>query len=148
MRESTRDIDGLILAPEDHDALKEMIAIVGQEMNLRANWLNDDVRIFVTKISEGPVLLDAPGITVQRAATEQLLAMKLAASRDMQDDRDAMALLEQLILVQPRLSKTEAWQQIEPFVPFQPGLKLRARELLGHFWQQRERDDSNQDPDT
>ena len=143
LRDSTRDVDALILEPSEHESVKAIIEKVGQEMHLRPNWLNDDSRIYVTQVSDGPVIFKTTGLQARRASTAQLLAMKLSASRDTQDDEDAKALLKQMRKDHPEHTMAHVWDLILPYIPYMTGLESQAKALLEVFWLREDYHDAN-----
>jgi hypothetical protein len=119
-RQSTRDVDVVILSPADISRVRNYARSVGDEMGWAADWLNDAVKGFMVGISHGPVVFNAPGIVVHRPFFSQLLAMKLSAWRDDVDISDARRLLREL-----SGAYDDVWQQILPFL--QPGVELKAK---------------------
>jgi len=79
-RESTRDIDA-IFVPKTK--VHEEAAIIAEDMNLPASWLNDGVKGFVSK--DGDLTTDGmpqwPNLRILRPTTRYLLAMKCMAAR-------------------------------------------------------------------
>jgi hypothetical protein len=127
-RESTRDVDVLILAPPDIKRVRDMAKSVASERNWPDDWLNDAAKGFMIGLSQGPVVFSSPGIVVRRPAIEQLLAMKLSAWRDDVDIADARRLLQEL----PD-AYNEVWQKIVPYL--QPGKQLKARYAFDDLWE-------------
>ena len=78
-RESTHDIDALFLPPPEARVVRTWAAAIAQEFNWPEDWLNDAAKGYLIGLSQGPILLEAPGIQVRQPAAEQLLAMKLCA---------------------------------------------------------------------
>jgi hypothetical protein len=125
-RESTRDVDVVVLHPET-SKVREISNAVAQERDLPADWLNDAAKGFLIGQTSGPVVFTAPGIVVRRPSFEQLLAMKLCAWRDDVDISDARRLLIEL----PG-TYDEVWQKVTPFL--QPGRELTARYAFDDLW--------------
>jgi hypothetical protein len=127
-RNSTRDIDAVIIAPSDARTVRELAQIVADERGWPVDWLNDGAKGFLIGLSHGPVVLTAPGIEVRRPAIAQLLAMKLSAWRDDVDIADARRLLQEASGV-----REEVWQAVEPFLA--PGSELKARYAFDDLWE-------------
>jgi hypothetical protein len=79
-RQSTRDVDAIILAPPETAKVRKLAQAVADEFGWPHDWLNDGAKGFMIGISSGPVIFSAPGIEVRSPSTAQLLAMKLAAA--------------------------------------------------------------------
>jgi predicted nucleotidyltransferase len=88
-RNSTRDVDAVILTPRVTSELRKWIKQVANEQDLPENWLNDGAKGYLVGISEGPIIFSVPGIQVRMPSVAQLLAMKLSAWRDETDIDDA-----------------------------------------------------------
>jgi hypothetical protein len=99
-RRTTRDIDVVDAHPPE--LLTELVAQVAELEGLTPNWLSDGAHRFVTKVSRGPLLLEAPGICAHAVSLEQLLASKLDAMRDDIDRSDAVVTAAALGLAQQR----------------------------------------------
>jgi hypothetical protein len=128
-RESTRDVDVLILAPEKAATVRALADVVAAELGWASHWLNDGAKGFFVGPTCGPIVLKAPGIVVRRPEVEQLLAMKLCAWRDDVDIGDARRLLSEL-----SGSREEIWHRIEPFL--QPGRELNAKYAFDDLWEE------------
>ena len=127
-RQTTRDLDVLVIPPTDAADVRVLAATVGAERGWPENWLNDAAKGFMVGVSLGPVIFAADGIEVRRPAIEQLLAMKLCAWRDDVDIADARRLLQEL-----GGSYNDVWRQVEPYV--QPGRELKAKYALEDLWE-------------
>lgn len=127
-RLSTRDLDVVILRPRASHLVRVLASQVAEEQGLPSDWLNDGVKGFVTGFSTGPTVLDAPGIVVNTASVEHLLAMKLCAWRDDLDIADATRLLLEL-----SGSRDEIWEKLEPYLI--PVLKLKAEYAFLDLWE-------------
>lgn len=99
-RESTRDVDA-IFVPKVH--VLSCAAIVGEEFDLRFDWLNDGVKGFISDRAE--VTSDGmpkfENLRIMRPTTEYLLAMKCLSSRvedfaHQGDKADVITLLRKL----------------------------------------------------
>lgn len=127
-RESTRDIDAIVLAPREAGMVRELAQIVAGERSWPEDWLNDGAKGFLIGFSPGPVVFSAPGIEVRSPATGQLLAMKLSAWRDDVDIADAGRLLQEM-----DGSRDEIWQAVEPHLV--PGDELKAQYAFADLWE-------------
>jgi hypothetical protein len=127
-RESTRDVDAIILAPREANTVRELAQVVADERGWPDDWLNDGAKGFLIGLSSGPVVLSAPGIEVRSPAIGQLLAMKLSAWRDDVDITDARRLLQEM-----SGSRAEIWQAVEPYLV--PGDELKAQYAFADLWE-------------
>jgi hypothetical protein len=82
--------------PPEARVVRAWATIIAHENGWPEDWLNDAAKVYLTGISNGPVLFEAPGIEVRQPAIEQLLAMKLCAWRD------SSYQLEQLLFIYSR----------------------------------------------
>ena len=133
-RESTRDVDAIILAPRDANTVRELAKIVADERGWPDDWLNDGAKGFLIGLSSGLVVFSALGIEVRSPATAQLLAMKLSAWRDDVDIADARRLLQEM-----SGSRDEIWQSVEPYLV--PGDELKAQYAFADLWETLDGDD-------
>jgi hypothetical protein len=99
-RESTRDVDAIFVPKED---VLNAAQKVGEEFDIRFDWLNDGVKGFVSP--KGGVTSDGMpkfgNLRIMRPTTEYLLAMKCLASRvedysNQGDKADVITLLRLL----------------------------------------------------
>lgn len=127
-RDSTRDVDAIILAPGEAGAVRELAQIVAEERGWPNDWLNDGAKGFLVGLSHGPVVFSAPGIEVRSPAIAQLLAMKLSAWRDDVDVADARRLLQEM-----SGSSEDVWRALEPFLV--PGNELKAQYAFVDLWE-------------
>ena len=127
-RESTRDVDVVILAPGDAQKVRELARRVAEEYGWPEDWLNDGAKGYLIGLSSGPVVLSAPGIEVRSPDTAQLLAMKLSAWRDDVDIADASRLLDEI-----KGNRDEIWQEVEPYLI--PGNELKAQYAYADLWE-------------
>lgn len=127
-RESTRDVDVVILAPREAGTVRELAQVVADERGWPDDWLNDGAKGFLIGLSSGSVVFLAPGIEVRSPATGQLLAMKLSAWRDDVDIADARRLLQDM-----SGSHDEIWQAVEPYLV--PGDELKAEYAFADLWE-------------
>jgi hypothetical protein len=81
-RQTTKDVDAIIHPPEIG---RRLAARVAQEKGWHDDWLNDDVRFFVstveTRHSWTPPGLNAPYLKISKPTAKYLLAMKVMACR-------------------------------------------------------------------
>jgi hypothetical protein len=131
-RNSTRDVDALILSPPDAAAVRQLAVQVATEMGWPSDWLNDAVKGFVVGPVTPTVLLELPGLRVTRPAYEQLLAMKLCAWRDDVDVADARQLLAAIPGTQQVV-----WSAVEAHL--QAGRELVARYAFDDLWEEANR---------
>jgi hypothetical protein len=127
-RESTRDIDAVVLAPSEARTVRELARIIAEERGWPDDWLNDGAKGFLIGLSHGPVVFRAPGIEIRSPATAQLLAMKLSAWRDDVDIADARLLLQEI-----SGTREEIWRAVEPFLL--PGSELKAQCAFADLWE-------------
>jgi hypothetical protein len=126
-RDSTRDVDVVILRPQETSEVRKIGEAVARERDLPLDWLNDAAKGFLIGPPRGPVVFTSPGIVVRRPSFEQLLAMKLCAWRDDLDVADARRLLLEL----PG-AYDEVWQKVTAYL--QPGRELTARYAFDDLW--------------
>ncbi len=127
-RQSTRDVDAIILAPPETAKVRELAQTVADELGWPHDWLNDGAKGFMIGISSGPVIFSALGIEVRSPSTAQLLAMKLSAWRDDVDIADAHRLLQEM-----SGSRNEIWLAVEPYLI--PGDELKAQYAFADLWE-------------
>jgi hypothetical protein len=127
VRNSTQDVDVVILAPENRQLVRNLAAVVAEEQGWPINWLNEGAKGFLHGPSTPEELLSYPGLQLLTPPVEQLLAMKLAAWRDELDIGDATALLSLLAG-----SKDDIWQRVEPYLA--PGSELKAKYAFDDLW--------------
>ncbi|HZZ44596.1 MAG TPA: hypothetical protein VFE58_16800 [Tepidisphaeraceae bacterium] len=127
-RDSTRDVDVVILQPTEIAGVRALVKIIADERSWAEDWLNDAAKGFMVGITQGPIIFSGPGITVRRPAIKQLLAMKLCAWRDDIDIADARRLLQELTG-----SRDDIWQKIVPHLL--RGQELKARYAFDDLWE-------------
>lgn len=131
-RESTQDLDVVIVLPEEREWIREWVQVVAGERGWAPDWLNDGAKGYVVGDVSGPVIFEAAGVMVRRLSVEQLLAMKLCAWRDDVDVSDARRLLRELVKevggdfesVRERVSRF-----------FQAGRELKATYAFQDLWE-------------
>jgi hypothetical protein len=126
-RESTRDVDVAILAPEA-SKVRKLARTVAEERGWPEDWLNDGAKAYLIGLSTGPVVLSSLGIEVRSPAIAQLLAMKLSAWRDDIDIADASRLLQEM-----DGDRDEIWRAISPYLV--PGNELKAQYAFADLWE-------------
>jgi hypothetical protein len=127
-RESTRDLDVLILSPAESKKVRDLAKIIASVHGWPDDWLNDAAKGFLIGLSEGPVVFSAQGIEVRRPGFAQLLAMKLSAWRDELDISDAKRILREM-----SGSREEVWHSVAPYLT--PGRELKARYAFDDLWE-------------
>ena len=93
-RRATRDIDALF---KPHGIVLEEARAVAQELGLPDWWLNEQASVYVAAggDSGAATVFDHPGLRVQAASPEHLLAMKVHAARR-RDGEDIRFLIDKL----------------------------------------------------
>ena len=129
-RQSTRDVDAVILAPKEARLVRALAKQVAEENDWPEDWLNDGAKGYLVGISDGPILFSAPGIEAHAPSLEQLLAMKLSAWRDDLDISDARRLMQEITSGH---NKDEIWQRLEPYLV--PGDELTAQYAFLDLWE-------------
>ena len=95
-RPSTQDVDALFRPPAQ---VREAAARVATRAKVRADWLNDGVKAFVSAQGEFAPFLELDHLRVMVALPEYLLAMKCMAMRigtEFHDEDDVRYLLRHL----------------------------------------------------
>ncbi|HKB50806.1 MAG TPA: DUF6036 family nucleotidyltransferase [Solirubrobacterales bacterium] len=93
-RRATHDIDAVF---EPKNVVYEAAAVVGEQRDLPAGWLNDAVKGFLVGDDPGATpVLDLPGLRCLVAAPRTLLALKVLAHRVGEDEEDVRLLAAQL----------------------------------------------------
>ena len=128
-RPSTRDIDAVVLSPDDPVVVRRLAATVAAELGWPSDWLNDAVKGFVVGPTMAEPLLEMPGLRVSRPAYGQLLAMKLSAWRDDVDVSDARRILQGM-----QGARDQIWTAVEPHL--QSGRELVARYAFDDLWEE------------
>lgn len=129
-RQSTRDVDAVILAPKEARLVRALAKQVAEENDWPEDWLNDGAKGYLVGISDGPILFSAPGIEARAPSLEQLLAMKLSAWRDDIDISDARLLIQE---IKGGRDKDEIWQSLERYLV--PGDELTAQYAFLDLWE-------------
>ena len=129
-RESTRDVDAVIISPREARVVRELAKQVAEEKDWPEDWLNDGAKGYLVGISVGPVLFHGLGIEARAPSLEQLLAMKLSAWRDDLDISDARRLMLEIKI---KGGKETVWHSIEPYLV--PGDELTAQYAFLDLWE-------------
>lgn len=129
-RQSTRDVDVVILAPREARLVRALAKTVAIERDWPEDWLNDAAKGYLVGVSSGPIVFSAEGIVVHSPSVAQLLAMKLSAWRDDVDIADARRLLEAL---SSGRDGEEIWKMVEPYLV--PGRELKAQYAFWDLWE-------------
>ncbi|MEW6774924.1 MAG: hypothetical protein AB1405_01400 [Bdellovibrionota bacterium] len=129
-RESTYDIDAVILEPADGTRVRALAQVVAVKLRLPEDWLSDAAKGYVRPPVRETVLFEAPGIRVTRPSAEQLAAMKLSAWRDDLDVSDAERLLAEL--KRSGMKREAAWEALKPYLA--PGTELKAKYAFEELW--------------
>jgi hypothetical protein len=129
-RQSTRDVDAVIIAPREARLVRMLAKQVAEERGWPDDWLNDGAKGYLVGISDGPILFSGPGIEARAPALEQLLAMKLSAWRDDLDIADARRLLQE---IKGGRDQEDIWQSLEPYLV--PGDELTAQYAFLDLWE-------------
>lgn len=129
-RQSTRDVDVVILAPPEARTVRDLAKVVAAERGWPEDWLNDAAKGYLVGVSPGPKILVRQGIEVQSPSVAQLLAMKLSAWRDDVDIADARRLLQELGQAGGR---ENVWASVQPFLV--PGNELKAEYAFLDLWE-------------
>ena len=101
---------------------------------LDAKWLNEAAARYVTRRSDGPVILQSRGITVRHATAAQLLGMKLMAWRSITDQQDSRDVLRRLVDDTGAKSMDDIWEMIKPYVLVNK--QTQVRDNLSEIWQE------------
>jgi Nucleotidyltransferase of unknown function (DUF6036) len=126
-RRVTRDLDAVFVPIE---AVRRAAATVGEREGLEASWLNDAVKGYLP----GPDLnavryYEAPGLLVDVASAEYLLAMKLFASR-VETDADDIALLYRAVGYRTVEEGLALVERSYPRRPIAPRVQFLLQEIV------------------
>jgi hypothetical protein len=136
-RETTKDVDAIIKPAE---AGVRLVRQVATEQGLADNWLNDDVRQFLSPTGERrpyPAQDFSPGLRVTIPTAAYLLALKLNSCRaplpgHLGDEADILFLLAH---IKPA-SATDVEAIHDRFFP-RAGLRAEATELIERYMEGR-----------
>jgi hypothetical protein len=115
-RTSTKDVDAVV---RPRDPALRLAKVVGEELGLPHDWLNDQVRTFLAPSEQlGKLPIDIPGLHVTAPTAGYLLAMKALACRSMLpgysgDQEDLHFLIRKMNIH----SVEEIQNQIAPYCP-------------------------------
>ena len=97
---STHDVDARI--EEGHGAVIEAARAIGRKHGVGESWLNEQATHYMPRAKDerARTLYDSPNLVVTGASAEHMLAMKLEAGRDA-DQEDVARLVEILGITTP-----------------------------------------------
>lgn len=125
-RPATKDIDAIF---EPVKFIRGAIGKIAERHNLRQDWLNFAVKMFVTE-HEKRILFDFPNLKVFVPPPDYLLAMKVLAARaDTEDVSDIKFLMKELNLNQ-LTQITEIVRKYYPNKIIKPETEFLLEEIL------------------
>ena len=125
-RPATKDVDAVF---EPVKFIRKAIAKIAERYDLRQDWLDLGVRIFVVQ-HEKKILFDFPNLKVYIPPTDYLLAMKVLAARaDTEDVADIKHLLKELNLNELSRIK-EIMRKYYPNKVIKPETEFLLEEIL------------------
>lgn len=121
---TTRDVDARI--DTGHSRLTEAVQKIGRKYELGDTWLNDQATTAIPRETDtrARTLYESPYLTVTGASAKHLLAMKLLAARDA-DQQDIATLVDHLEIEEPE----QAIRIFDDLFP-EERLKAEARDIL------------------
>jgi len=126
-RPSTKDVDAVFRPTQQ---MRQAVAQVATQHNLRDDWLNDAVKGFVVQHPQR-IFLNAAHLKVYVPEPDYLLAMKTLAARvDTMDRQDIQFLINVLGLTKPE----QVFSILEKYYPRQqikPATQYFVEELFG-----------------
>jgi hypothetical protein len=126
-RPSTKDVDAIFHPSSE---LRELVARVGEELNLGPHWLNDGVKDYVVEHSRR-ILFQMSHLHVYVPEPEYLLAMKVLAARaDTNDADDVRFLIKKLELTHAEQVFT-ILDQYYPASRIRPATRFFVEEIVG-----------------
>lgn len=132
-RETTKDIDGIIRPTAIG---RRLISQISKEQNLPDNWLNDDIRQFLSPNDQRrpyPTKKFEPGLSITIPTANYLLALKLNSCRQplpgyLGDEADIRFLLRKI-----KPNSVEEIEAIHNRFLLGEGLHARAIELIEEY---------------
>ena len=129
---TTRDVDARIDYAKD-----EVLAAadeIAAEQGLDPNWLNENARLFMppARDDRARTVFNTPGLVVTGASAEHMLAMKIDAARNSDED-DIGVLVDQLGIT----SADQALEIYRTVLPHTATVDARRRELVSKIVDER-----------
>jgi hypothetical protein len=126
----TKDPDAIYAPAEVIEAIADQMAAERSEYSLQTGWLNSQVIPLLPRLKDSRAwqALDIPGLTVQIASPEHLLAMKARASRSIRDFDD-IAVLADLLEIHDIQRVWDICESVWGFDAIDP----EARELIANY---------------
>jgi hypothetical protein len=121
-REATKDVDAWFTEPSE---VRRAAAAVATEMGLPGGWLNDAAKGYVPESAGFESWAEWPNLSVSVADASTPLAMKVAASRTLEDAEDIRFLARHL-----NLETSQAVLEVVLSYYPEERLPVRARLLL------------------
>lgn len=127
-RRATRDIDAIF---QPHGIVLEEAGAVARELGLPSWWLNEQASVYVARGADatGPRIFDHPGLRVQAASPEHLLAMKVLAAR--RRDADDVRFLVQHMGLRSADQVLNLCAEIFPDEPVPDRARLVLEDVFG-----------------
>ena len=125
---TTHDVDGRI--ENDKEGVLQAAREIAEKYELAPNWLNENATLFMPheKDIRARTVFNTPNLVVTGASAEHMLAMKLDAARD-DDEEDVEALIADLG-IRTAAQALEIHRKIFPHTPLeQRGHNLLERKL-------------------
>jgi hypothetical protein len=110
-RDSTEDLDAIF---KPFNEIYSISLDLVDELNLPIGWLNDAIKVFMTKDPPKNNLFNFPGLDVFTVSPEYLLIMKLASFRSGTSDFDDAKLLIKMLEID---SLYKAKELLRPYLP-------------------------------
>ncbi len=119
-RPNTKDVDAVFKPTKQ---IRDAVARIGRDNNLREDWLNDGVKGFVVQHAQ-KIILDLPNLKIFIPEADYLLAMKTLSARVDTTDKQDVEFLVKLLKIDSAdrvfniLEKYYPQQQIKPATKF------------------------------
>ncbi len=99
-RTVTKDLDAIYLPAEEIDEIVKEMSLEYSEFVIAGSWLNSQVAPLLPRVKDSRAweALKIPGLSVQVASAQHLLAMKARAGRGIRDYEDVAVLADILEL--------------------------------------------------